>query len=359
MTDIVVIGGGIAGVSVAARLAPLGDVLLLEGEDSLGFHASGRSAAMFLSEYGNHVVRALNHASAEHHHHADGGVLSPRGVMLLGRAADAEAFEAERGGMEMERLSPQEAAERFPILNAETVAHAALREDVYDLDTDLCLQNFARAARAAGARFETNAQITQIARSGKRWRVHWRTGEAEADILVNAAGAWADPVARLADVAPFGLQPYRRSMALLPSPGGRDTSRWPFVVAAGERWYGKPESGKWAVSPSEADPVDPHDAWADDMVLAEGLARYEEMVTEPVARVERSWAGLRTFAPDNALVIGEDPAAPGFWWLAGQGGYGFQTAPAASALLADLVAGRQPELETGVVAALSPARFRS
>ena len=146
-------------------------------------------------------------------------------------------------------------------------------------------------------------------------------------------------------------------MARIPAPGGQDVRGWPMMMAAGEDWYAKPDAGKLLVSPAEEDPMPPHDAFADDMVLAEGLARYEEMVTEPVTRLETSWAGLRTFSPDRCLVIGRAPQDDGFFWVAGQGGYGFQTSPAASQLAADLVAERAPELDPAMVAALSPARF--
>ena len=178
-----------------------------------------------------------------------------------------------------------------------------------------------------------------------------------ADVIVNAGGAWADQLAVMAGIAPVGLRALRRSMARMPAPGGSDTRDWPMLTGPGETWYAKPDAGAWIVSPAEEDPVEPMDAWADDMVLAEGLARYEAYVTEPVTRVETNWAGLRTFAPDRALVIGPAPDVEGFFWMAGQGGYGFQTAPAAGGLLADLVLGRTSTLSQDVVQALSPSRF--
>ncbi|WP_375689258.1 NAD(P)/FAD-dependent oxidoreductase [Pseudooceanicola sp. LIPI14-2-Ac024] len=355
--DFLIIGGGVAGVSVAARLAPLGSLLLLEGEEALAYHASGRSAAMFLESYGNATVRALNSASVDHHTHADGGVLSPKPMLLIGRRGEETAFAEEMTSFGMTELSVAEARGLVPILHPEVVTRAALRDDTSDLDTDLLIQNFARAARTAGAEVRTRARVTAIARDGGVWRVTAGGEEITARVLVNAAGAWADEVAAMAGVAPIGIVPHRRSMARIPAPGGHDTRDWPFIDAVGERWYAKPDAGKLIVSPSEEDATEPHDAWADDMVLAEGLARYEEMVTEPVTRVEHSWAGLRSFAPDRALVIGRDPKAPEFIWLAGQGGYGFQTAPAASQLAADLIAGRAPALPAAVIAALSPTRF--
>jgi len=356
--DFIIVGGGIAGVSAAARLAALGSVLLLEAEGALGTQASGRSAAMFLENYGNDVVQALNRASVDYLANFDQSVLSPRGVMSVARADQKDAFLAEVAAFDMEVLPQSEATKMVPILNPETVAFAAHSPTPCDLDTDLLLQNFARSARAQGAEMRTGARVDTIThRRGGGWQIGAGGQRISCRILINAAGAWADHAAGLAGVAPLGLQPYRRSMARLPAPGGHDVTDWPMLHSAADDWYAKPDAGKWLVSPSEADPMAPFDAFADDMVIAQGLDRYSWMVTTPVTRVETTWAGLRTFAPDNALVIGFDGDANDFFWLAGQGGYGFQTAAAASALAADLIAGRAPALAADVVAALDPLRF--
>ncbi len=353
MKDVIIIGGGIAGLSAAAALAPHAHVMVLEAESAIGYHASGRSAAMFLADYGNAVVQALNRAS----YNALQAVLTPREMLLVGRAGEGAAFKAEFSGFGMAEVSVAEASTRVPILDPARVAFAAHRADVFDLDTDKLLQSYARAARKHGATVVSNAQVSSIARKGIGWAVSAGGIDYNAEIIINAAGAWADAVAKLAGVAPLGIQPYRRSMARLPAPNGHNVQRWPFVISVGERWYAKPDAGSWLVSPADEAAMDPHDAWADDMVLAEGLARYEEMVTAPVTRLQSSWAGLRSFAPDKTLVVGPDKAAPSFFWLAGQGGYGFQSAPAASGLLADLVLGRRPALDAGVVLALDPQRF--
>jgi glycine/D-amino acid oxidase-like deaminating enzyme len=180
-----------------------------------------------------------------------------------------------------------------------------------------------------------------------------------ARVLVNAAGAWADGVAAMAGIAPLGITPYRRSVARIPAPGGHDVTGWPLLLGAGESWYAKPDAGQLIVSPAEEDPVGgPHDAWPEDIVLAGGIARYQAFVTPEVTRLTASWAGLRSFAPDRALVLGPDPLDTAFVWVAGQGGYGFQTAPAAARLVADLVAGCAPALDPATVRALGPARFR-
>ena len=357
MIDFLVIGGGIAGLSVAARLSALGSVTLLERESALGTHTSGRSAAMFEETYGAPSVVALNRASKAYLQSANGGVLSPRGLLLVGTAKTADLFAADRTRMEMTPVSMDQAIAMVPVLNPDVVDRAAFHEGGLDIDTDRLLQGFARAIRVGGGQIVTGAGVTAMRRTAGGWEATTPTQTYDAAHIVNAAGAWADGVAQLAGIAPVGLTPLRRSMARIPAPAGHDVSRWPMFFGPGEAWYAKPDAGALIVSPAEEDPTHPHDAFADDMVLAEGLARYEAHVTEPVTRLLASWAGLRTFAPDRQLVLGFAPQDPAFIWCAGQGGYGFQTAPAASQLIADLVAGRVPVVDADVVAAISPGRF--
>lgn len=353
--DILIIGGGIAGVSAAAELAPLGSVLLLEAESALGYHASGRSAAMYEPRYGAPAVVELSLASGDAFR--ERGVLSPRGLMILGGPDDAAAFDHDAKTMRLSPLTLDEARGMVPILNPATVTRAAFSAEAWDIDTDRLLQGFARDARAAGGRIVTAARFRTITRTAEGWHVVWTGGEATARLVVNAAGAWVDQVAQMAGLAPIGFTPNRRSMARLPAPGGHDVSTWPMIFGAGETWYAKPDAGALIVSPAEEHPQVPHDAFADDMVLAEGLARYEEMVTEPVTRMLANWAGLRTFSPDRVPVIGPAPADPAFFWLGGQGGYGFQSSAAAAQLTADLIGGRGLQFAPDLVASLSPARF--
>jgi len=356
MTDIIVIGGGIAGLSAAARLSENADVLVLETEDALGHHASGRSAALIEKNYGAPSVRALNHASIDYLQ--DGGYLTQRGLLIVAEQDDGEAFAQDVQSMGVTEVSPVEALDMVPILDARKVAHAAYHADAHDIDTDRLMQDFARVLRANGGRVAVRSPVTAITRADGLWQVTTPDGAHTAATFVNAAGAWADTVAQLASIAPLGIVPHRRSMARIPAPGGHDVTGWPMFFGTGESWYAKPDAGALIVSPAEEMATTPHDAYADDMVLAEGLARYENMVTEPVNRLLTSWAGLRSFAPDRTLVLGRDPDMPDFVWCAGQGGYGFQTAPAASQLLADLVLGRAPSLDPDSVAALRPDRLR-
>ena len=354
--DFLIIGGGIAGVSAAARLAELGSVILLEAEDHLAYHASGRSAALYEPHYGAPAVVGLSLASGDFFW-AQQNVLAPRGLLIIAKADELDALAQDADQMELVRISVGQACALVPVLNPEMVKAAAMANHGWDIDTDLLIQGFARHARSNGAQIVTRARVSAIAKAAGGWRVTSMAGEFTARQLINAAGAWVDEVAAMAGVQPLGFQPMRRSMARIPAPGGHDVSGWPMMFGVGETWYAKPDAGALIVSPAEEHAVPPHDAFADDMVLAEGLARYAEMVTEPVTRILANWAGLRTFAPDRVLVIGRDPAESGFFWLAGQGGYGFQSAPAASQLAADLIGGHTPVLPPDLVASLSPARF--
>ncbi len=356
--DFLVIGGGIAGISVGARLSHLGHVHVLEAESALAYHASGRSAALYEAKYGLATTIALNLASYDHHATAHGGVLSPRGLMMLAGPGERALFDHDIKMMDLAEISVAEAQNMIPILNPEHITGAAHSDGASDIDTDKLIQDFARDIRANGGIVEANARVEAISKAPSGWSVRLGDITHTARHLINAAGAWVDEIATMAGITPLGFKPLRRSVARMPAPGGHDVTAWPMLLGAGETWYAKPDAGAWIVSPAEEDPVDtPHDAWPEDMRLAEGIARYQPFVTEEVTRVTSSWAGLRTFSPDRSLVLGPDANDPSFIWMAGQGGYGFQTAPAASQLVADLVAGKTPALKADIVSALSPARF--
>lgn len=355
-TDFLVIGGGIAGVSAGARLAELGRVVLLEAETGLGYHASGRSAALFEESYGSAPTVALNKASAAFHREIDGGVLSERGLMLLGTAETEAAYDKDVATMSLTEIGVTAAIEMVPVLKSSVVTKAAFHAEAWDIDTDRLIQSFARQIRKNGD-IHQKVRVDRIERTQNGWTVMSGAQSWTAKVLVNAAGAWADEIAALAGVARIGLTPFRRSMARIPAPGGHGLHNWPMIFGAGESWYAKPDAGALLVSPAEEEPSIPMDAWADDMVIAEGLERYETHVTEPVTRLLATWAGLRTFAPDRCLVLGRDAQVSDFIWVAGQGGYGFQSSPAASQLVADLVAGRSPEISAQHVSAMDPGRF--
>lgn len=363
--DVAIVGGGIAGVGVAAAIAGEMTCVILEQEERHGYHSTGRSAAIFLRNYGNDVIRTLTRASAPLYERGDPAffsapLLSPRGMIFVANADGLETFAGMMAKADgLREISLDEAVERFPILNRDWLAAAAYEEDTQDIDVAALHEGWLKKARASGAQLVCKAPVSRGVRENGNWLLDTPQGRFRAKTIVNAAGAWADIVADACGVARLGLQPMRRSMAVLPAPEGLDIRGWPMVDEVREEWYCKPDGGRLFVSPAEEDPVEPHDAYVDDMVLAEGLYRFEQAVTIPVTRLERSWAGLRTFAPDRTPVVGFDRTSEGFFWLAGQGGYGIQTGPALSGLAGQLVRGLSPSADVGgVVAALSPNRFR-
>ena len=366
--DVLVIGAGIAGASVAHFLAPHARVALLEREAQPGYHTTGRSAAMFMESYGPAQVRALTRASRAFVTEAAQGeapLITPRGAMFIARADQVDELRAlyaqlRRDGGDAQLLSSAEARARVPVLREEAVALALLDPDACDLDVDRLHQRFLRGARQQGAQLVTNADVRSIAFVNGHWRVSTPTQQFTAPLLVNAAGAWADVVAALAGVAPLGLEPRRRSAFTFTPPAGLDTRDWPCVADIDERFYFKPEAGVLLGSPANADPVLPHDVVAEELDIATGIDRIETATTMTIRRPLRTWAGLRSFVPDGALVGGFDDAVPGFFWCCGQGGYGIQTSPAMGQACAAMLLGRAlpaAVAEQGLAAAdLAPRR---
>ncbi|MEN9060714.1 NAD(P)/FAD-dependent oxidoreductase [Ponticoccus litoralis] len=358
---IVVIGGGIAGISAGAALASDAQVTVLETEPQPGYHSTGRSAALYIRNYGNAVLRVLNATAGPA---LEGGllgesVLGPRGALMLAGPEEMAALEDYAAGSSgLERMTAREAAEIVPILRVERIEAVVLERDAQDIDVDRLLQGCLRLMRQRGGTLMTGAPVTALARDGAGWRIEAGGEVLTADIVVNAAGAWADRVAALAGLPPVGLVPKRRSAVLMAVPNpAEEVGRWPLFGSVADTWYAKPDGGRLMISPADEDPVEPGDAWPDDMVLAEGLDRFSQMVDVPLVRPSHSWAGLRSFVADKTPVVGMDPLAPGFFWLAGQGGYGVQTAPALAALTAALCLGGRPALDADTLAALSPERF--
>ncbi|WP_108819709.1 NAD(P)/FAD-dependent oxidoreductase [Pseudovibrio sp. Alg231-02] len=360
--DFLIIGGGIAGISAASQLAENAKTIVLEMEDVIGHHSTGRSAAIFIRNYGNAVIRALIAASEPTLMNPQGicedTVLTRRGLLMLaekGKEDQLETYEEDAEGLETR--SAEEALAMVPILDPDKVSSALYEPNALDIDVDRLFQGYARLFKSRGGEIVLSAPANQIERQDGLWQVTTPKGTFCAPVLINAAGAWADKIAELAGIKTIGLTPKRRTAAILPLPDGVDSSNWPLFEGAAEPFYAKPEAGKLLVSPVDADPVEPHDAFVDDMVLAEGLYRFENAVNFSVTRVEHSWAGLRSFVEDRSPVVGFAPDAAGFFWLAAQGGYGIQTSPALSRLTADLCLKRPSELPEEIVAALSPNRF--
>lgn len=336
--DIAIVGAGIAGVSAACFAAPHARVLLLEREDQPAIHSTGRSAAMFMESYGSPQVRALTRASRSFLEQpppgfASGPLISPRGAIYVGAShqlpqlqALHQALQAEGGRVRW--LSSDEARSWVPVLRPDAVAAAVLDEDAADLDVHALHQGFLRGARAAGARLQCGAEVLQAHHEADGWWLQTTAGGFRARQLVNAAGAWVDELAARAGVAPIGIQPKRRSAFVFDPPPGLATGHWPCVADVDESFYFKPEAGLILGSPANADPVPPHDVVPEELDIATGIAHIEAATTLRIRRPRRTWAGLRSFVADGDLVCGFDPRAPGFLWVAAQGGYGIQTAVA-------------------------------
>ena len=359
MLDFLVIGGGIAGISAAARLSSLGKCLVLEREQHLAYHSSGRSAALYEVNYGSPSTIALAKASRKDFDSLLTGVLSPRGFMLLCLRGEETQYESDLVQMDLTEISMREAVGMVPILNQNDVLRAAVSGTAQDIDTDMMVQNFARLLRDNGGQIETNHEVKSIKKMSYGWRLDTDQGSFMAKILINAAGAWGDKVAEMANIPEIGLTPMRRSVARLLPPSNLDVKGWPVLFGPGERWYAKPDAGGLIVSLAEETPSPPMDAWAHELDLAEALARYQDYVTAPVTRPVASWAGLRTFAPDRSLVLGPAQKDSSFIWAVGQGGYGFFTAPAASQFIADVAVGKEPNFDSKILSDLSPSRFPS
>ena len=366
--DVIVIGAGMAGASVAAELAPHCRVIVIEAEDQPGRHSTGRSAAMFFESYGNETVRALTRASRAFLEHPPDGfasfpLLRPRAALIVAETAQLARLHALTAAPDsaptLRLVDADFACSRCPILRRERLAAAVLDESGHDMDVAAIHQGYLRGARRAGASLVLDARDLRIER-GADWRLHTRAGEFHAPVVVNAAGAWADVVAALAGVRTVGLQPKRRSVAMLPAPIGMTIDDWPMVIGVDEDFYFKPDAGQLLLSPANADPSPPCDAAPDELDIAIAVDRFERATTLPVTRVLRRWAGLRSFVADHSPVTGFAGEADGFFWLAGQGGYGIQMAPALARVAAAQIL-RRPipddvQREGFREAATSPAR---
>jgi D-arginine dehydrogenase len=351
--DVAVVGAGIAGVSVAYELAGTASVVLLERESQPAYHTTGRSAAMFLESYGGPEVRELTVASRSTFE-AVGTLLRARPLLWIAAPGREDSLAALAAGNAAVRPVPPEAvAAMCPIVRPQWRAGALLEDDAVEIDVLGLHQHFLGGARRRGLRVLLDAPVLGGTRDADAtWSLHTGSGEVRARVVVNAAGAWADEVARLLGVAPVGLRPLLRT-AVVARASGVDPA-WPLVSEVDERFYFRPEARGVLLSPADETPSEPHDARPDDLTVALAIERVNEATTLGLRSVQTAWAGLRTFAPDRNPVVGPDPAVPSFHWLAGQGGFGIQTAPA----LARLAAAAVVDGAAAVPPALSPARLR-
>src|SRR5690348_12258555 len=365
-SDIVVIGGGIAGLSAAAALSKHARVTVLEAEEQVGYHSSGRSATMVHYALGDRLVRALTLASRPFFETPpDGFTDVPLGhrvpVLVHARDDEREALDALDAEIslfaKLERLDSAGVHELCPLLR-DDARHGIADFEATRLDPHALLQGNLRQLRSRGGELHTGARVARIAREGGVWAVTTEKGDCfAAPVLVNAAGSWADAVAVLAGVRPLGLEPKRRTIITFDAPPGTPLDRLPFAKTVGDQLYFAAESGRLFASPMDEVPSEPMDAQPDEYEVALAAYRMEERTTVQVRQIHSKWAGLRTFTPDRRPVAGFAPDANGFFWLAGQGGFGLQTSPAMAAITASLILGQPWPISDVAAEALSPARF--
>jgi D-arginine dehydrogenase len=370
--DFIIIGAGIAGASVGCWLAPHARVIILERESQPGYHSTGRSAALYLESYGTPHVRALTLASRDFFEHpppqfADHRLLTPRGALMVANTQQQGRLDQHWAilrsiTVHARQMSPADTCSLVPVLRAERVLGSVYEPDAFDIDVHALHQGYLRVMRRAGSSLVCNADVSAIERTHAEWHVQAGDAVYRAPVIINAAGAWVDVVARLAGVAPIGIQPKRRSAMMFAVPEDVDARGWPMVMGADEDWYIKPDAGMLLGSPANADLVAPQDIQPEELDIALAIDRIEAMTTLTIRRPTRIWAGLRSFAADGDLIGGFDEAVADFFWVAGQGGYGIQTSPAMGEACAALARGlKTPQrlADFGVSAAiLSPARLR-
>ncbi len=370
--DVIVVGAGMAGASAAYWLAERGRVAVLEQEEVAGYHATGRSAAMYMETYGGPLTRGL--ATAGHAFLAEppagfaaSPLLSPRPVLYVGRADQVEALDRLYGENRprvptLARLGPAETLEHAVPLREDYVVGAVLEPAAHEIDVDALHQGYLRGLRARGGRLVTEAAVTALVREGGLWHAETAAGTYAAPVVVNAAGAWCDVVAALAGIAPLGLQPKRRTAFIFDAPAGDGADDWPMLHDVGDAFYVKPDAGRLLGSPADETPSEPCDAYPEELDIAIGADRIMQAAALDIRHIRNKWAGLRSFVRDRQPVAGFDEAAEGFFWLAGQGGAGIMTAPALGALTAAIVTGAPLPDEASArgitVAQLGPGRVR-
>jgi len=369
-TDFLIIGAGIAGASAGYSLSERGRVIVLERESRPGYHTTGRSAATFIETYGNRVMRGLTSAGKAFflgppEGFATAALVAPRGCMLVAGAADLEKLKREVA--DSQALSPKvraldgnEARRMCAALKPEAAVAAMLDPDAMDIDVDVLHQGYLRGMKARGGQLVVDAEVTGLERKSGLWHVTTSQGVFTAPVVVNAAGAWADVIAGLAGVERVGLVPKRRTIVAYDPPAGLDPRAWPITGAVDESWYFLPQGSRVLGSPADETPSEPCDAQPEELDVAIAIDRIETATTMQIRRISAKWAGLRSFVADKTIVAGFAAGAEGFFWLAGQGGYGIQTSPALGRCVAALATGGDLPADVralGLTAAmLSPVR---
>jgi D-arginine dehydrogenase len=371
MHDFIVVGAGMVGASVTYELARSARVCLIEAEARPGVHATGRSAALFAPSYGGREIRAITRASRAFFDRPPPGfsehpLLQPRGNLYIARSDQQGRLEQmvraiRASGGTLTLIDASEARERVPLLREGYLAGAALDAAAMDIDVNALHRGFLRGARTAGAELIMASPVTQVQRRNGVWSIALHGITITAPILINAAGAWADEIALLCGARTMRLQPLRRTALLVDPPQGVDIQLWPAVIDADEQFYFKPDAGKLLLSPADENPSLPCDAQPEELDIAVGVDRVQAALNLEIRRIAHRWAGLRTFSPDRAPVVGFDADRAGFFWCAGQGGYGIQTAPAMARTAAALAqhGSLPPDIAAQGLTAqdLSPSRF--
>jgi len=347
-SDFIVIGAGIAGASTAAELAAHGSVQLLEMEAQAGYHATGRSAAFFAAAYGNRTIRALTCLCEDFLFSPPDGfsevaLVRARDCMFFGRADQEQQLLAmQESNRRLEFKTADQVRERVPVFSPDYLIGAMWDRMGGDIDVDALMQGYLRLLRRRGGIIHKSHCVTKLARVSGIWSVSAADAEFTAPIVINAAGAWADIIAEMAGLGAIGVKPLLRTAMLIDMPPDVDLENWPLMIDADEDFYFKPEAGQLMISPADETLTPPCDAQADELEMAIGIDRFEKATGLDIRKVNHSWAGLRTFAPDRKFVAGFDPRGEDFFWLAGQGGYGVQSAASLAHFSAALVTGSQP-----------------
>ena len=373
IVDFAIVGAGIAGASLGYEIANAGSAVLLERESQPGYHTTGRSAALYMETYGTPAIRALTRASRAFYDappevFGTDPILTPRGVLHVAGPDQLDLLEevwtelSGRSG-DVRRVDRAEIAARVPVLRPEAASAGIAEDGAADIDVHALHQGYLRGFRRRGGQLSADGEVAGLQRADGLWTITLADGRTlQARTLVNAAGAWADTLATMAGAPPIGLEPRRRSAFTFPAPEGVDIHGWPAVVGVDETYYFKPDAGLLLGSPANADPVAPHDVVPEELDVALGIHHIEQATTLAIRRPHRTWAGLRSFVPDGDMVVGWEPRCEGFFWLAGQGGYGIQSAAGVAMLARSLLLGEPLPAalhDAGVdPAASAPGRLR-
>ena len=372
IVDFAVIGSGIAGASVAFELSASGaSVIVLEAEDHPGYHTTGRSAAFYMAAYGNDVVRAITLASKSFYQSPPAGfcevpLLRPCGAMYIAREEQLPQLHAlyQRVSRLLDNVEIVDKAfvlSKVPELKSDYVAAGFWEPTSMEIDVAALLEGYIKFAKRQGVEFVFNAQVKSLQFSREHWVIGSSAGQYQAKHIINAAGAWGDVIAGLAGARSVGLVPKRRTVCIVKSPDNIDVRGWPLTLDIDEKFYFKPDGGNILITPGDETPMEPMDAYPEEIDIALGVERFQQAVGIKVNRVLRTWAGLRTFVKDKSPVVGFDSKVPQFFWLVGQGGYGIQMAPALSKIAASLAINRGiPQFDTAMrvtADSISPARI--